>query len=134
MKAVPTEATNATAPVTQVSARRPRQAAMKNLPHRWITMKNMNSSTLHRCRLLTKCPVAEKCHHDGPLSARRPPEISTTSSADKVSTPNTYIHDATYAGWLSGSILSGGNAVSQRFRSRPVQPAAADPAADSAAD
>ncbi len=44
-------------PVIQVRARRPRQAAIQNLPHRWITRKAMNSSTLHRCMLLKKWPA-----------------------------------------------------------------------------
>ena len=52
MKAVTTEAMNAITPVIQVSARRPRQAAIQNLPHRWMTMKAMNSSTDHRWTLL----------------------------------------------------------------------------------
>ena len=52
-----TEATNATTPVIQVMVRRPRQAAIQNLPHRWMTSSAMNSSTLHRCRLLKKCPT-----------------------------------------------------------------------------
>ena len=52
-----TEATNATTPVIHVSARRPRQAAIQNLPHKWMTSTAMNSSTLHRCRLLKKCPT-----------------------------------------------------------------------------
>ncbi len=33
-----TEAANAATPVTQVIVRRPRQAAIQNLPHRWMTM------------------------------------------------------------------------------------------------
>ena len=49
-----TEATKATTPVIQVSQRRPRQAAIQNLPHRWMTMKAMKSSTLHRWTLLKK--------------------------------------------------------------------------------
>ena len=36
--------TKATPPVIQVMVRFPRQAAMKNLPHRWITMKKKKSS------------------------------------------------------------------------------------------
>jgi hypothetical protein len=44
VKAVPMEPRNATAPVIQVRARRPHQAAMKNLPHRWMAMTKMNSS------------------------------------------------------------------------------------------
>ena len=69
MKAVAIETRNAIAPVIQVSARRPRQAAMKNFPHRWTTMKKKNSSVLHRCVLLTKWPSEEVCHHAGPASA-----------------------------------------------------------------
>ncbi len=56
MKHSTTEATNATTPVIQVSARRPRHAAIQNFAHKWITSSAMNSSTLHRCRLLKKCP------------------------------------------------------------------------------
>ena len=51
-----TEATKATTPVIQVQARFPRQAAIQNLPQRWMTSSAMNSSTLHRCRLLKKWP------------------------------------------------------------------------------
>jgi hypothetical protein len=51
-----TEARNATTPVIQVIVRRPRQAAIQNLAHRWMTSSAMNSSTLHRCRLLKKWP------------------------------------------------------------------------------
>ena len=36
VKAVPMEPRKPTTPVIQVSARLPRQAAMKNFPHRWI--------------------------------------------------------------------------------------------------
>ena len=74
MNAVAIETRKATAPVIQVSARRPRQAAMKNLPHRWTTMKKKNSSVLQRCRLLKKWPTEELCHQAGPASAmhRRP--------------------------------------------------------------
>ena len=69
MNAVPIEATNATTPVTQVSARLPRQAAIQNLPHRWITMNAKNSSTLHRCSEFTKCPSDETCHQAAPPTA-----------------------------------------------------------------
>ena len=54
MNAVPIEPTKATAPVIHVSARLPRQAAMKNLPHKWMTMQAKNNSTLHRCMEFTK--------------------------------------------------------------------------------
>ncbi len=89
MKAVPTEARKQTAPVIQVIARRPRQAAMKNLPHKWITMKNMNSSTLHRWRLLTYLPTLDACHQSGPSSASTQPVATATTSDDTVSTPKT---------------------------------------------
>ena len=50
----------------------PRQDAMKNLPHRWMTMVAKNGSTLHRCTELTKCPSvlrvpprhAAQCQHE----------------------------------------------------------------------
>ena len=52
-----TEKRKATTPVIQVMARLPRQAAIQNLPQRWITSSAMNSSMLHRCRLLKKWPT-----------------------------------------------------------------------------
>ena len=61
-------------PVIQVNTRPPRQAAIQNLPHRWITMVMKNSSTLHRCTLLTKCPSPETWYHCGPFSASTHPE------------------------------------------------------------
>src|SRR5262252_1768177 len=64
VNAVPIEPRNATAPVTQVSARAPRQAAMKNLPHRWITMTKKNSSTLHRCRQVLHGGLARQARAD----------------------------------------------------------------------
>ena len=39
MKAAATDITKEMTPVAQVKRRFPLQAAMKNLPHRWITMK-----------------------------------------------------------------------------------------------
>ena len=48
---------NVIAPLIQVRLRPPRQAAMKNLPHRWMTMKKKKSSTAHRWMLLKKCPT-----------------------------------------------------------------------------
>src|SRR5262245_59976545 len=98
VNAVAMEPRNASAPVTQVIVRRPRQAAMKNLPHRWMTMAKKNSSTLHRCRLLTKRPVDDVWYHCGPANARMAPLARSTASAADVVTPNTYIHQVTYAG------------------------------------
>jgi hypothetical protein len=89
VNAVPMEPRNATAPVTHVMARLPRQAAMKNLPHRWITMVKKNSSMLHRCRLLTKCPSGEAWYPCGPSRASTAPLTRTTTSAARVATPNT---------------------------------------------
>jgi len=83
------EATNATAPVTQVIWRLPRQAAIQNLPQRWMTMKKKNSSVLHRCRLLANSPTLEVCHQVGPSNASHAPETSTTAKAAMVRTPNT---------------------------------------------
>ena len=37
----------------------PRHAAMKNLPHKWMTMKKKKSSTLHRWNEFTRCPAVE---------------------------------------------------------------------------
>ena len=56
MKHSTTEAMNATTPVIQVNTRLPRHAAIQNLPHKWMTRKAMNASTLHMCRLLKKWP------------------------------------------------------------------------------
>ena len=89
MNAVPIEPTNATTPVIQVSARRPRQAAMKNFPHRCMTMTAKKISVLHRCSELTKWPVPELCHQVGPPRASIPPVTSTTTRAARVSTPKT---------------------------------------------
>src|SRR5215475_5002760 len=89
VNAVAIDPTNATAPVIQVRVRRPRQAAMKNLPHRWITMVAKNSSTLHRWVELTKWPAEEVCHHAAPFTVSRTPETSTYSSAARLATPNT---------------------------------------------
>ena len=89
MNAAPIETRNETAPVIQVIARRPRHAAMKNLPQRWTTMKKKNSSVLQRWRLLTKCPTDEVCHHDGPASAITAPESRITANAASERTPKT---------------------------------------------
>ncbi len=89
MKAVGIESRKQIAPVTQVSARRPRQAAMKNLPHRCTTMKKKKSSVLQRCMLLKKWPTLEPCHHAGPARASTAPEKRTTASEASVSTPKT---------------------------------------------
>ena len=43
VKAAATDKTKEMTPVAQVNRRFPRQAAMKNLPHRWMTMKKKNS-------------------------------------------------------------------------------------------
>lgn len=88
MNAVSTEPKKQTGPVTQVSARLPRHAAIQDFPDRWMTMKAMHSSTLHMCALLTQCPTPEPCHHCGPSSASRLPVTSTTTNAGIVATPN----------------------------------------------
>src|SRR5581483_2599375 len=90
-----TEARKATTPVIQVSARRPRQAAIQNLPHRWMTSSAMNSSTLHRCRLLKKCPTRLVCHQSTPPRAIAKPLTITTPSAASDATPKTYTQEAT---------------------------------------
>ncbi len=90
-----TEARNATTPVIQVIARRPRQAAIQNLPHRWMTMKAMNSSTLHKCRLLKKWPTGLVCHQSVPPTAMTNPDTMASPNAARDATPNTYTHDAT---------------------------------------
>ena len=45
---VPIEIPKSMMPDIQVRARLPRQAAIQNLPHRWITMNPKVISTLHR--------------------------------------------------------------------------------------
>ena len=95
MKHSTTEATKATTPVIQVIARRPRQAAIQNLPHRWMTRKAMNSSTLHRCRLLKKWPIGLVCHQSVPPSAMANPEMIARPSATRLATPNTYTQEET---------------------------------------
>ena len=95
MKHSTTEATKATTPVIQVRARRPRQAAIQNLPHRWMTSSAMNSSTLHRCRLLKKWPTGLVCHQSVPPIAMAKPLTITTPSAASEATPNTYTQEAT---------------------------------------
>ena len=89
MKAVPIEATNAATPVTQVIVRRPRQAAIQNFPHRWITMNMKNSSTLQRWSEFTKWPTDETCHQAEPPTVSTMPDPSTSVRAASVSTPNT---------------------------------------------
>ena len=87
-RAATTEATKATTPVIQVAVRRPRQAAIQNFPHRWMTSSAMNSSTLHRCGLL-KWPTGFVCHQSVPPSAIANPETMARPSAASVATPNT---------------------------------------------
>ncbi len=89
MNAAPTDTRKDTAPVIHVSRRLPRHAAMKNLPHRWITMKKKKNSTLHRCSEFTKCPAVETCHQLGPMTARMHPVMMTQARLTTVRTPNT---------------------------------------------
>ena len=72
-----------------VSRRFPRQAAMKNLPQRWITMNEKKASTLHRCSEFTKCPTDETCHQLGPMMAKTQPVMMTHARLTTVKTPNT---------------------------------------------
>src|SRR5215472_2707829 len=90
-----TDAANATTPVIHVAARRPRQAAIQNFPHKWITISAMNSSTLHRCKLLKKCPTGLVCHQSTPPRASANPDTTATPSAARLATPNTYTQEAT---------------------------------------
>ena len=89
MKHSTTEATNATTPVIQVMLRLPRHAAIQNLPHRWMTKKAMNASTLHRWRLLKKWPTGLVCHQSGPPTAMMIPERMTSPSVARLATPKT---------------------------------------------
>ncbi len=88
VNAVTIEAPNAITPVIQVIARRPRQAAIQNFPHRWMTSSAMNSSTDHRCTLLKKCPTGFVCHQSDPPRARPKPEAITMPRATREATPN----------------------------------------------
>ena len=120
MNAVPIDAMNATAPVIQVIARLPRHDAIQNFPQRWTTIKAMNSSTLHRCVLLTKWPTSEPCHHAGlPRRARRPSQHDDERS-DRGDT-----EDVDPGGdvdrLLVGEQLIGGKLASARRRTQPVQ-------------
>ena len=94
MKHSTTDATKATTPVIQVIARRP-QAAIQNFPHKWMTKNAMNSSTLHRCKLLKKWPTGLVCHQSVPPTAMANPETIATPSAARLATPNTYTQEAT---------------------------------------
>src|ERR1700754_4164293 len=96
-----------TAPVIHTRARPPRHAAIQYLPHRWMTMTKKNNSTDHRWIELKKWPTPVSCHHPGPFRARIDPDAMITASEDSERTPNTYIHEATYTGCLSGSSFSG---------------------------
>ena len=95
MKHSTIEARKAITPVIQVIARRPRHAAIQNFPQRWMTSRAMNSSTLHRCRLLKKWPTGLVCHQSVPPSAMANPLTITTPSAASDPTPNTYTQEAT---------------------------------------
>jgi hypothetical protein len=86
---------NVTAPVIHTRARPPRHAAIQYLPHKWMTMKKKNSSTLHRCVLLKKWPTELVCHQSVPPIAMTKPEATATPSAARVATPNTYTQEAT---------------------------------------
>src|SRR5450759_4507304 len=86
---VPIEIPNSTTPVIHVMARLPRQAAIQNLPQRWITMNPKVSSTLHRWTELTKWPSDEACHQCTPPIASTHPDRITTANADNVNTPKT---------------------------------------------
>src|SRR5450756_1330929 len=111
VNAVPTEARKDSAPSTQVSPRRPRQAAMKNVAHKWITMKKKNSSTLHRCRLLKNSPMLEPWYHCGPSSVMTVPDAKATRKAAIVRTPKTYtlslihISEPTRLGMISYAVF-----------------------------
>src|SRR6516162_9221982 len=80
----------------------------------------MNNSTLHKCVLLKKCPTGLVCHQSVPPSAIANPDTTATPKAAKVATPNTYTHDATYAGCRSGSSLRGGSTRNPHRRTRLV--------------
>ncbi len=89
MKHSTMDRTKATTPVIQVRRRRPRQAAIQNLPQRWMTRKAMNSSTLQRCRLLKKWPTGLVCHQSGPPIAMAKPDMIATPNAARAATPKT---------------------------------------------
>ena len=87
MNAVPIEARKATAPVIQVITRRPRQAAIQNLPHRWTTMNTKNSWTLQKCMLLVNRPSDDVWYQAGPVNASTRPVARITRNAARVATP-----------------------------------------------
>jgi len=55
----------------------------------------MNSSTLHRCRLLKKWPTGLVCHQSVPPIAMVNPEMIARASATRLATPNTYTQEET---------------------------------------
>ena len=52
-------------------------------------MKKKNASADQRWRLLTKRPMPETCHQDGPKITSTTPEPTTTISEAMVRTPKT---------------------------------------------
>ncbi len=82
-------ARNATTPVIHVARRLPRQAAIQNFPHRWMTRNAMKSSTLHRCMLLKKWPTGFVCHQSGPPMAMSKPETIARARVASEATPKT---------------------------------------------
>ncbi len=89
MKAVPIEEKKARAPVIQVMARRPRHAAIQNLPHRCTTIDSMNSCTDQKCTLLTKCPVDDVWYQAGPSKLSTRPLTTSMMKPAIVATPKT---------------------------------------------
>src|SRR5215831_15073125 len=83
-------------------------------------MNAMNSSTLHRCVLLKKCPTGLVCHQSVPPIAMVNPDTIARAKAASVATPNTYTQEATYAGCRSGSSFCGGNVRSAHRLVRAV--------------
>jgi hypothetical protein len=60
-----------------------------------MTSRAMNSSTLHRCRLLKKWPTGLVCHQSVPPSAMVKPLTTARRNAASEATPNTYTQEAT---------------------------------------
>src|SRR5579875_1741561 len=90
VNAVPIDTRKVTTPATQVRPRPSRQAPWKKVAHRCNTIKKKNDCTDQKCRLLKKCPTAEKCHHCGPKAARMIPVAISSTKLAMVAAPKRY--------------------------------------------
>src|ERR1019366_2301058 len=111
-----------TTPTIHVLARPSRQPAPQYWPQRCSTMKMKNICTDQKWMLLKKWPRSEVCHQAAPMKARTVPLTSTQTRAAMVTTPKTYTHEPTKAGWRVGSTSSRGRRPSRRLRTAAVHP------------